>query len=137
MSVLDNALRQLLKLSVDVETIWENAAPSSEFAAQTIRLTRGSTNAFLIKAHWNTTTKTELYALVSNKVGENTEFYGTELATYAASKFTIAKRYVEVVDSGLSFGNGLSGQTKYDTDRPYWFVPISIYSVKFIGGGIA
>lgn len=135
MGVTDNALQQLLKLSVDIKTLWTNASPTSEFAAQTIRLIRGNNDAFLIKAHWSTTSNIELYVLVSNKVEQETEFYGTELATYAASKITIAKRNVTVVDAGISFNNGVSGQTRYDTDRPYWFIPISINGIKFLGGG--
>ena len=36
MSVIDNALQTLFKLSVEVKKIWENASPNSDFRAQTL-----------------------------------------------------------------------------------------------------
>ena len=38
MSVLDNALQTLFKLGIEVKKVWENASPTSGFAAQGINI---------------------------------------------------------------------------------------------------
>lgn len=137
MSVLDNALQQLFKDGVKIKKLWTNASPLSQFAEQHITIARAEFDYIGIQANWNTspTGNVELVALVENKVGKATEFYGTELATYTTGTFTIAKRNVMVIDKGLSIGNGLSGQTGYGDFRPYWFIPTIVYGIKLLGGG--
>lgn len=138
MSVLDNALQQLFKDGVKIKKLWTNASPLSQFAAQHITIARAGFDYIGIQANWNnaSTDNVELVALVENKVGKATEFYGTELATYAAGTFTIAKRNVAVIDKGLSIGNGLSGQAEYGDSRPYWFIPTIVYGIKLLGGAL-
>lgn len=124
---------------ITIKKLWTNASPLSQFAAQHITIARAGFDYIGIQAKWNneSTNNIELFALVENKVGKATEFYGTELATYAAGTFTIAKRNVEVIDKGLIIGDGLSGQTGYGALRPYWFIPTIVYGIKLFGGGTA
>lgn len=117
-SLTDSALQQLFKDSCKIKKLWTNASPLSQFAAQHITIARAGFDYIGMQANWNN------------------ESTNTELATYAAGTFTIAKRNVAVIDKGLSIGDGLSGQTGYGDLRPYWFIPTIVYGIKLLGGAL-
>lgn len=112
---------------VYMEKLWENASPTSEFAAQTISLTL--TGYDLIKVFFSySDSDSAVMSVVELKNVTNQQCVGTVWDT-AASYF--ARRYVKRTSSGLQFYAASAGSagTTFSTNN-YMCIPIAIYGIK-------
>lgn len=123
MSVIDNAIKQLWKDGIKIVKLWENASPSSAFAAQTIPLdTEGYEEALVLPMSTN---------------GLNGAFIvrkNEDRVLYSAGGHPLQRRY-ELTDSGLTVQAGdilvdSGWQTNNQAMKPY-----IIYGLKFLLGG--
>lgn len=123
MSGIDNAIKQLWRDGIKIVKLWENASPSSAFAAQTIPLdTEGYEEALVLPMSDN---------------GLNGAFIvrkNEDRVLYSAGGYPLQRRY-ELTDSGLTVqaGDRLVGggwQTNNQDMKPY-----IIYGLKFLLGG--
>ena len=123
MSVIDNALQTLFKLGIEFKKVWENASPTSDFAAQTITLDLTGTDFCLI-VPYSGSGRNGLYLIPMNHTGA---LYGSSAA--------FLRRQFAINEAGITVSTGSISQSgSWDTDNSY-MKPWLIYSVKLLGGG--
>ena len=143
MSVLDNALQTLFKLGIEVKKVWENASPTSGFAAQNINIGTSDYD-FAMILHWSMNVSGG-YRLAVDIIDNNTENNNMlRLAGYVASSTAAnrgfgAQRGVKRSGNILQFtdcsrGIIASGLLSTIVD-PSLCKPVIIYTIKIIGGG--
>lgn len=116
------ALEALLALGgIQIKKLWENASPSSTFAAQTMSLNVSDYDALLIST---------IYAAGYRTGGVDIVFKGDTTNMTLALTYNMY-RNVSFIDNQLSFGAGYLtqpyGTAKTDNSR---IVPIAIYGIK-------
>ena len=117
-SIIDKALQQCFAESAKVKKVWENVAPGSAFAAQTVKHDEFIADIFIAV----TTRGNAVIAPASKAV----RFYGAEgyptqrLFTFTKESFTCTD--AEVLNSG------------WKTNNTY-VVPWLVYGVNMLSGG--
>lgn len=124
---LENNLNNL-DTGVHMELLWENASPSSEFAAQTLTIENlDDYDAFILYVDANSN--------VENRYGNGSLFFdktSTNLAIcvsiyYAGvSKFFFRRFTVDFPAGTVTFGNGDNN----DSAGAQYLIPLSIYGIK-------
>lgn len=144
MSVLDNALQTLFKLGIEVKKVWENASPTSGFAAQDINIgTSDYDFAMILHQSLNVSGG---YRRAIDIIENNTEtnsmlrLSGFVAASTAENRGFGAQRGVMRAGNALRFTDCVRG--RHSTGAPIdSFVdpslckPVIIYTIKIIGGG--
>lgn len=128
---IDKAIQQLFKQSVKLVKLWENASPTSSFAAQKISIDLAGYDDIVTVFKASATgqnTKAE--------AGKKTALKDIINITSASTVF-FASRSVSADDSGVQFGGctGKTGTTGTPTTYNEYAIPAKIYGVKLIGGG--
>ena len=143
MSVLDNAIQTLLKLGIEVKKVWENASPTSGFAAQSINIgTSDYDFAMILHQSANVTGGQRIAADIIDNNAENNNML--RLAGFVASS-TVANRGFGAQRGVKRSGNVLQftdcARGRYTGDAldsmvdPSLCKPIIIYTIKLLGGG--
>lgn len=106
---------------IQIESVWDNPAPTSNFAAQTVEVDLTDYDAVLIKSR--NTTSGEFSNNLCMK-DEATTLFGAN----AASTEYRYKRVATVNDSGVAFGNGFRGTAS----SAGYLIPQKIFGVRGI-----
>lgn len=129
-SITDKAIQQLFCDGVKIVKKWTNAKPTSSFAAQKITVDLNGYDFIKIEAAASTTSpKIVETEIPINKTGS------------LVKELISSLRYREitaVTTSGVTFGVGevavWGGNATTDNSQ---IIPINIYGIKLLGGGIA
>ena len=138
MSVLDNALQTLFKLGIEIKKVWENASPTSGFAAQSINI--GTSNydfAMILHQSANVTGgNRRAIDIIENNTETNNML---RLAGFVANRGFGAQRGVMRSGNTLQFTDCVRGRhTGEAIDSivdPSLCKPVIIYTIKIVGGG--
>ena len=130
MAVLDNALQQLLKMSIEVKLLWENASPSSEFPAQKILIDLAEYDFYMIEnntwtdALWKTCGVAECGGIMS-------------VINYITleNRASIIARTATHTSDGLIFSGSRYFNDLVNSSSNSGCIPIKIYGIKLLGGG--
>lgn len=132
MSALDNALQALLKMA-SKKLIWENAAPNSTFAEQTVNLNFNGYNSVIVEAieqvSGEDARENTIFKICN--VGKQAAFVG--IGVFSTGKRTTAiERAFKVNSAGINFNNayhrivdttdGITGNDSY--------VPVKIFGIN-------
>ncbi|MFR6258328.1 MAG: hypothetical protein ACLULK_06075 [Anaerovoracaceae bacterium] len=130
MAVLDNALQQLLKMSIEVKLLWKNASPASKFPAQKILIDLDGYDFYMIEnnawtdALWKTCGVAEcggIMSVINYITLENRASIMARTATHTSDGLIV---------SGARYFNDLA-----NSSSDSGCIPIKIYGIKIIGGG--
>lgn len=131
-SIIDKALQAVLKMLKKKDErvlLWQNASPSSDFAAQTIKLSLKDYDAILLKHKY--TKATAYYGVQFIEVGDSATVY--QIASAKAASLSYLSRDVKVTTSGVTIEAGY-GKTIYSTSAggasASNLIPVEIYGVK-------
>lgn len=127
MSILDNALQQTWKNGVKEVKLWANAAPTSQFQAQTIALDLSKYT--LIRVYFCLSTE-----LPTRKTGPSDAFVDDAGQGCAVLQSMLSRRFTADTN-GVQFEIGTEQTvTTYNTS-PKHMIPLSIYGIQLLGGG--
>lgn len=143
MSVLDNALQTLFKLGIEVKKAWENASPTSGFAAQSINIGTSNYDFAMILHQSANVTGGNRHAIdiIENNTETNNmlRLAGFVASSTAANRGFGAQRGVMRSGNTLQFTDCVRGRhTGEAIDSmvdPSLCKPVIIYTIKIIGGG--
>ena len=107
MAVLDNALQQLLKMSIEVKLLWENASPTSDFNNQNISLPLSNFDSAMILFERDKNRR-----IISPSI--------VPIDTAAATEFESFIRMFSVLAAGVNFTSCTS---------PSNVIPVKIYGI--------
>lgn len=143
MSVIDNALQALIGLSIEIKKRWENASPTSNFAAQNINIGTNDYD-FLIIPKQSATRGSAQTITTDIVVKDDSTYSNLSVAGYVSSANTAqrgggATRGVTAGNATIQFQDGLrliiqNGQCSTITDNTLC-KPLAIYTVKLLGRG--
>lgn len=103
---------------IEMVKLWENASPTSEFAAQTVSIDLSAYQ--LVEVHFK-------YAAAANGRAISSCPVGTRLnVVMGGSNNALAMRYANVSETGLSFESGYLNGTANTTSA----IPVEIYGIK-------
>ena len=123
----DKAIQQLLRLATEIKIVWENASPTSSFAAQTVPANMGDYDLYIVRMG-----RADAYdgnvqnALALLEKGKNTNVYGIISSPL--------QREIQINQNGFVVTNGELLNNGWET-RNNLMVPFFIIGIKFIGGG--
>ncbi len=137
-----NPITGTMKMGITSTKVWENASPTSSFAAQTIALDLTEFDAVIIK--WETSSNstypvfqtvnpTDLIPVGGKK--SCIAVMGSNFSTTSNAK-NLCLRSVSVDTSGVKFYDGNEndvyngGTAKFGANRNYLMVPLAIYGIK-------
>lgn len=106
--------------------LWENASPTSEFAAQTISLDLSGYDAFLIVSNWASNT-VRLFAQICF-LGEN-GVYRINGSTSNA-RFYAASRVATIAANGITFTAATEATASTSSSTDGSVIPYKIYGIK-------
>lgn len=137
MSVLDNALQQSMKDQVKEITVWDNAAPTSSFPAQTILAELK--DAKFIKVLFNTTIASdgEQYEnMVEIEANSRGYFQSTVNVGIQSKTKYFAQRTIQATDTGVTFGKGKTVEVGADgsVDTNNYCIPKKNHQENGTGG---
>ena len=119
--------------SSGAELLWENSAPNTKFAAQTIELDLSKYTAIIIKSVYSinaTDDSTALFARTMIQVGEKNMIYAPHyIPTQNNWPQIISFRVTTVKENGVVFSTGQVYAPTYNTGNQY-AIPRQIYGVK-------
>lgn len=130
MGVTDKALQQLLKLAIEVKTLWTNASPLSSFNEQDISLNISNYSHLAVLAILSSKSYTQKTFVVKNKNGGLIDFAygnGSSVANYY--------RTFSFGENKITFNQGWLSTVSADSRNNEAAVPIVIYGLKILGGG--
>jgi len=131
---IDKALQQLLKQSIKIMKLWENASPTSAFAAQKIKLNLSGHDFIGVVFRLNTSNNrqvTTAVAPLSSGQGEIT------LAQGGSPYMVQYYRPFTLTASSVDFNHGFLGYpSKSEAQNDAAAIPLKIYGVKLIGDAI-
>ncbi len=131
---IDKALQQLLKQSIKIMKLWENASPTSAFAAQKIKLNLSGHDFIWVIFRLNTSVNrqvTTAVAPLSSGQGEIT------LAQGGSPYMVQYYRPFTLDASSVDFSHGFLGYpSRSETQNDAAAIPLKIYGVKLIGDAI-
>lgn len=143
-SKVDKALQQLLKLGVETKKLWTNASPTSNFKAQTVTLSGGAKYDVILVEFLPSTgdysdtnsTLAPLLVLLKHKNYLNYIAKTGPLAT--DSVVEMRSRAVTFVGATTVFATayGFSISSTSRSERADYVIPVNIFGLNFIGGGI-
>lgn len=145
MSVIDNALQALIGLSVEIKKRWENASPTSNFAAQNINIGTSDYD-FLIVPQQSATRGGAQTITTDIVVKDDSTYSNLNIAGYITSANTAqrgggATRGVTAENAAIQFQDALRlimQNQGYSTFADNTLCkPLAIYTVKLVGGGTA
>ena len=137
-----NPITGTMKMGITSTKVWENASPTSSFAAQTIALDLTEFDAVIIK--WETSSSSTYPVLQTVNPTDLIPVGGKKTCiAVLGSSFTKANdaenlclRSVSVDTSGVKFYSGTEnnfyngGTTKFGSSRNTLMVPLAIYGIK-------
>lgn len=111
--------------------IWENASPSSSFAAQTISLDLSGYTAIAVMFHYSNATETSgvRMAFVDGSAYEAAQFNGIQNSgiTYVSRRtFTVT---AAGVDFAAAYHKATNSTASVSADNGY-MIPVAIYGIK-------
>ena len=118
---------------VNMELLWENASPTSNFAAQTISIDLTQYCAVLVKIGFHTTmTSDNDCSLNMCLMGEAIKLHNSVISTSTSFYHASAWRLCTVTKTGVTFGagsvqQGTSTLSNSDNSRA---IPMKIYGIK-------
>ena len=115
-------------LGIKAELLWENASPTSNFAAQTIDLDLVRYSGVIIefKGHNNVTTIGRFYAQKSDYLDLSTTHYSGIGYNNSTTHSVGTRNILNVDDTGVEFDDTyVSSSVAND-----WCIPLRIYGVK-------
>lgn len=137
-----NPITGTMKMGITSTKVWENASPTSSFAAQTIALDLTEFDAVIIKWVTNSNSTTSVIRTVNPTdlipVGSKKSciaVLGSGIATSNDAE-NLCLRSVSVNTSGVEFYRGTEnnfyngGTAKFGANRNYLMVPLAIYGIK-------
>ena len=129
MSVLDNALQALFSMA-HKEVLWENASPTSSFAAQTIDLNLSEYDAIEIEAGKMTTSLVVNSFKISKS--DNYDVLNLQFLYCANSKIYGYYRPVEVriSENKLIFNAGYITSDSQDAQNNISCIPLRVFGMK-------
>ena len=129
MSTLDNALQALFSMA-HKEILWENASPTSSFAAQTIDLNLGEYDAIEIEAGKMTTSLVVNSFKISKS--DNYDVLNLQFLYGANSKIYGYYRPVEVriSENKLIFNAGYITSDSQDAQNNISCIPLRVFGMK-------
>lgn len=129
MSVLDNALQALFSMA-HKEILWENASPTSSFAAQTIDLNLSEYDAIEIEAGKMTTSLVVNSFKISKS--DNYDVLNLQFLYGANSKLYGYYRPVEVriSENRLIFNGGYITSDSQDAQNNISCIPLRVFGMK-------
>lgn len=129
MSVLDNALQALFSMA-HKEILWENASPTSSFAAQTIDLNLSEYDAIEIEAGKMTTSLVVNSFKISKS--DNYDVLNLQFLYGANSKIYGYYRPVEVriSENKLIFNAGYITSNSQDAQNNISCIPLRVFGMK-------
>lgn len=129
MSVLDNALQALFSMA-HKEILWENASPTSSFAAQTIDLNLSEYDAIEIEAGKMTTSLVVNSFKISKS--DNYDVLNLQFLYGANSKIYGYYRPVEVriSENKLIFNAGYITSDSQDAQNNISCIPLRVFGMK-------
>lgn len=130
----NNAEKALANLGgMSMELIWENARPTSEFAAQLIPLDLSKYDLVYITSLYNTSSSTRFSSKIIKKGSyEMLEFFMNGTSTTSAN-VSLLSRKTDVSDSGVNFGNMIQkslNDNTAGTTKNIYVIPVHIYGIK-------
>lgn len=133
---IDNALQRLLGLSLEVEKIWQNASPASEFAAQKIAVSWSKYDFLIVPIRHYTTAELTSVNVVKTSNTFRSGFLNSKLPQMNAYLYLYGRSY-ELEDDGIRFLAGYSHDTNstVPTEGGKYAIPLTIYGMKILGGG--
>lgn len=138
---VDKALQQAVAMYLGctrLVKLWENASPTSLFAAQTVSMDLSGYDAVAVVFE---VTNDQAYEFVEccriNHNGVASVIRNTASANISSGSIGAHLRKYEVVTSGIYFsGNVYSHANSYSTNNS-GCIPLAVYGVKLSGGGSA
>lgn len=133
MSVIDNALQALFMNGCKVKKLWENASPTSQFAAQKITVDMGTFDQVRILLRESTSNTYPYYFIDDFKKNDDGVIVRT--LNYDKSGTTVGTSYrtVDVGNTGIAFGAGYINQGNVQANN--YNIPIIIYGIQILWGG--
>ena len=145
MSVIDNALQALIGLSVEIKKRWENASPTSNFAAQNINI--GTSDYDFLVVPQQSATRGNAQTITTDIVVKDDSTYSNlSIAGYISSANTAqrgggAVRGVTAENATIQFRDAarliMQNQAYSTVTDNTLCKPLAIYTVKLLGGGTA
>ena len=127
----DNLLANI-PTGMQMEQLWENASPSSEFAAQTIALDLSDYQSFIIVLRGYATSSAYFSTFVEMGTGMTNILVSTQNVAAANAKISFGQRNVTINSTGFTFNDACSkgpDGTSATTSNKY-NVPYRIYGIK-------
>ena len=137
-----NPITGTMKMGITSTKVWENASPTSSFAAQTIALDLTEFDAVIIKWETSSDSRYTVFQTVNPTdlipVGSKKSciaVLGSNFSTSNDAK-NLCLRSVSVDTSGVRFYDGNEnnvyngGTTKFGSTRNALMVPLAIYGIK-------
>ena len=137
-----NQITGTMKMGITSTKVWENASPTSSFAAQTIALDLTEFDAVIIKWETDSNSRYPVFQTVNPTdlipVGSKKSciaVMGSDFSNSNDAK-NLCLRSVSVDTSGVRFYDGSEnnvyngGSTKFGSSRNALMVPLAIYGIK-------
>lgn len=125
------AAKALVNLgAMNMRVVWQNASPSSSFAAQTIKLNLSGYDFVYILMKASVTAANSVVHMVKKGASQNLEQSGN-LASESA--IVVLYRNASVAEDGIVFGGGhikSAASPSVDNTRT---IPIAVYGIKNVG----
>ena len=142
MSVIDNALQALIGLSVEIKKRWENASPTSNFAAQNINI--GTSDYDFLVVPQQSATRGNAQTITTDIVVKDDSTYsnlciaGYITSANVAQRGGGAVRGVTAENATIQFQDAerliIQNQAYSTVTDNTLCKPLAIYTVKLLGG---
>lgn len=131
MAVIDNAIQQLFKMA-HKELVWENANPTSSFAAQTLPVDVSDAALVMIDFAFSTTDRETRYIYTGIVGAFNIFYFPTSLMGNGLVGMACRSFAPRIGNRNIGLGDGLlkgANQTTPTTNNAYC-IPMYIYKCK-------
>lgn len=131
MSVIDNALQNLLKIA-HKKIIWENASPTSDFPAQKISATLNANAMYIVEMAYSTTSLNAILWSAAVKKGERALVIGVG-SIDTENNLVVRQRKADIESDGITFSAADSSYStrgfENNTQSVTHLIPLRIYEL--------
>ena len=111
---------------ISIELLWENAAPTSSFAAQTIELDLENYDLIMVEASYVDTNDNALYfSQIAKNIINNNITHSFSSGTSGSSSYS-QHRYSKIVENGIAFADAKRNGSTTNTAC----IPVRVYGIK-------
>lgn len=111
--------------SIQVDTLWENASPTSSFAGQTVSVAYSGYSLLMVTFLRNTTA-TQKTTMVMLPVVD--DYYDVLMFHMSGTTYKTARRIAQITSAGIVFTSGFVEGTSDATNN--LVIPLAIYGIK-------